>query len=109
LETAGKYESALTKRSLQAGDELTAKHAAQDAYRQEKRVARANPAPVVERQPAGWDHTMDVRVMQKILAPGMKHTQEADLRAEMFRISSHLQQSRGAGAEQEIVNDLLII
>jgi hypothetical protein len=50
-----------------------------------------------------------VRVMQEVLAPGMKHAQEADFCTEMFGIGSYLQQSRGAGAEQEIVNDPLIV
>jgi hypothetical protein len=45
----------------------------------------------------------------KILSPGVEHTQEADLRAEMLRIGSDFLQGCGAGAEQEIVDDLLVL
>jgi len=38
----------------------------------------------VERETTAWDHAVDMRMMQKILAPGMKHTQEADLAPRCF-------------------------
>ena len=52
---------------------------------------------------------MNVRMMLKILSPGVEHAEEADLRAEMLGIGGDLQQGRGAGAEQEIVDDLLVL
>ena len=42
---------------------------------------------------------MDMRMMLEVLTPGVEHTEEANLSTEMLRIGSHLQQSRGAGAE----------
>ena len=51
---------------------------------------------------------MDMWVMLEILSPGVQHTQETDLSAEMFRIGGNLQQSCGAGAEQEVVDDLFV-
>ena len=63
----------------------------------------------VERETTAWDHAVDMRMMQKVLAPGMKHTQEADLGAEMFCSSRDLQQRGGTGAEQEVVDDLLVL
>src|ERR1035441_7362528 len=50
-----------------------------------------------------------MRVMLKILSPGMKHTEEADLCAKMLRVDGNLQQGCGAGAEQEVVDDLLVL
>jgi hypothetical protein len=50
-----------------------------------------------------------VRVLEKILAPGMQHTQEADLGAEMLDLRSDLQQSGGTAAEQEVIDDLLVL
>ena len=47
--------------------------------------------------------------MLKILPPGVEHTQEADLRAKMLRIGGDLQQGCGTGAEQEVVDDLLVL
>jgi len=64
---------------------------------------------VIERQTTRWDHTMNVRMVQEVLAPGMEHTQEADLRTEMPRVAGDLQQSRGAGAKQEVVDDGLVL
>ena len=52
---------------------------------------------------------MNVGMMLEILAPGVEHAQKADLRTEVFGIGRYLQQSRGAGAEQEIVDDLLVL
>src|SRR5258708_489844 len=52
---------------------------------------------------------MDMRMMLQGLAPGVEHTQETDFRSEMFGVAGDLQQSRGAGAEQEIVDDLLVL
>jgi hypothetical protein len=47
--------------------------------------------------------------MLKVLSPGVKHTQEADLRAKMLGIGGDFLQGCGAGAEQEIVDDLLVL
>ena len=50
-----------------------------------------------------------MRVLLKILPPGMKHTEEADLCAKMLRIGGNFQQSSGTGAEQEVVDDFLVL
>ena len=102
-------ESSPSRKALQAGDELAAKHSAQHFHREEKRVPEANPVFAVERETTAWDHAVDMRMMQKVLAPGMKHTQEADLGAEMFCVSRDLQQRGGTGAEQQVVDDLLVL
>jgi hypothetical protein len=95
--------------TLQAGDELPAKHSAQNFDREEKRVARANPVLAVERETTDRDHTVDMRMMLKVLAPGVEHTQEANLRAEMLCVSRDREQSGSTGAEQEVVDDLVVL
>jgi hypothetical protein len=52
---------------------------------------------------------MDMRVMLEGLSPGVEHTQETDLGAEMLGIGGNLHQGRGAGAKQEVVDDLLVL
>jgi hypothetical protein len=52
---------------------------------------------------------MNVRMMQEVLAPGVEHAEETDLRAEMLGIGRNLQQSGGGGAKQEIVDDFLVL
>ena len=58
-----------------------------------------NPARVVGRQTTGWNDAVHMGMGLQVLPPGVKHTQEADVRAEMFRIGGHLFQRRGAGLE----------
>ena len=103
------FEFSVMKGALQAGDELAAKHSAQHFHREEKSVPEANPVLAVERETTDWDHAVDMWMMQKVLAPGMQHTQEADLGAEMFCVSRDLQQGGGAAAEQQVVDDLLVL
>ena len=52
---------------------------------------------------------MDMRMNFEFLAPGVQHAEEANLRAEMFRIACHFEKSFRTGAEQEIVEDLLVL
>jgi hypothetical protein len=46
-----------------------------------------NPARVVWRQTTGGNDAVHMGMGLQVLPPGVKHTQEADVRAEMFRIS----------------------
>jgi len=43
------------------------------------------------------------------LSPGMENAEEADLGAEMLGVGGNLQQSRGAGVEQEVIDNLLVL
>ena len=52
---------------------------------------------------------MDMGMNFEFLAPGMQHAEEANLRAEVSRMACHFEKSFGAGAEQQIVEDLLIL
>ncbi|MGA8100538.1 MAG: hypothetical protein WB869_00195 [Candidatus Acidiferrales bacterium] len=109
LDASREAEFSVTKSALQAGDELAAKHSAQPFHREEEGVPEANPVFAVERETTDWDHAVDMWMMQKVLAPGMQHTQEADLGAEMFCVSRDFQQRGGTGAEQQVVDDLFVV
>ena len=50
-----------------------------------------------------------MRVVQQILAPRVQHTQKADRSAEMPRVSGDREQRGRTGAEQQIVDDLLVV
>ncbi len=52
---------------------------------------------------------MNVRMMLKILSPGVEHTQETNLCPKMLGISSDLQQRGGAGTKQQIINNFLVL
>src|SRR6266704_6478447 len=102
-------ESAVLQCSFKTSDELAAKHAAEHLDGKKEPVTRSNPALVIERQAAGRNHAMDMRVKTKLLIPGMQHAEEADLRAEMFGIASNFEKRFRTGAKQKIVNDLLVL
>src|ERR1035437_1877888 len=108
-EAAREHEFALMKGVLQAGDELAPKDAAEYSHGQEERVARVDPVLMIERQTTGGDHAMNVRMMQEVLAPGVEHAEETDLRAEMPGVGRNLQQSGGGSAKQQVVDDLLVV
>ena len=50
-----------------------------------------------------------MRVLQQLLIPGVQDTEEAEFRAQMTRISSHLQECLGAGAKQQSIDLLLVL
>jgi hypothetical protein len=52
---------------------------------------------------------VDVGMMLEPLVPGMEHAEEADLSAEVAGIASDLQQGRGAGLEEQVVNHTLVL
>ena len=52
---------------------------------------------------------MDVGMNFEFLAPGVQHAEEANLRAEVSGIASDFEKAFGTAAEQEIVEDLLIL
>src|SRR5437879_9438122 len=52
---------------------------------------------------------MNMRMNFEFLAPGMQDDEEDNLYAEVSRIASHFEKGFGTGAEQEIVEDLLVL
>jgi hypothetical protein len=52
---------------------------------------------------------MQMGMMLEFLTPGMEHAEEADFGAQMAGIAGDFEQGLGAGPEQEIVDDLLVL
>jgi hypothetical protein len=48
-------------------------------------------------------------MMLQSLVPSMEHAEEADLRAEVTRIASDLQQSCSAGVKQQVIDQPFIL
>lgn len=69
-------------------------------------MAGVDPSLVVGGQTAGGDDAMDVVMGQQIRAPGVQDGEESDLGAEPLGIGGHLEQSLGAGLEQQIEESL---
>jgi len=95
--------------ALESGDELAAEHAAEHLDGEKEGAAGGDPAGVVRSEAAGGEHAVDMGMMLQALVPGMEHAEEADLGAEVPGIASDLEQGRGAGVEQQVINQPLVL
>jgi len=64
---------------------------------------------VIETQPAGGNDAMDMGMKPELLTPSVQHSEEADFSAEVSGITSDFEKGFGTGAEQQIVEDLLVL
>jgi hypothetical protein len=97
------------ERGLQTSDELAAEDASEHLDREEEGSAGGDPTGVIRREASGGDHAVDMRMMLQSLIPGMEHAEEADLGAEVSRITSHFQQGCGTGVEQQAIDQPLVL
>ena len=104
-----KSEFPLPEGPLEAGHKLAPKHAAENLPRQKERIVGLNPARVIGGQTTRRNHAVDMRMMLQVLSPGVEHAQEANLSAEVMGIGGDFQQRRGAGAEQQAIEDALVL
>ena len=82
---------ALAKELLQAGNELAAKHAAENSHGQEEVLLRMNPALVVWRKSSARHHTMDMWMRLQGLSPRMQNTQEANESSEALGVGGYFE------------------
>jgi hypothetical protein len=94
---------------FESGDELATEDSTQHLDGKKEAIARGDPAPVIGGETTGRDHAMDMGMMFQLLIPTVEHAEEADFGAEMAEIARHFQQGLGTGAEQEIIDDLLVL
>jgi hypothetical protein len=52
---------------------------------------------------------MDMGMVLQSLIPCMEHAEEADLRAQVTRVASNLQQGCGTGMEEQVVDQPLVL
>src|SRR6266571_7939276 len=80
---AGEVQLAMLKRRLESSDELAAKHTAEHLDGEKETRARSNPAGGIERESAGGNDAVHMRMNLELLVPGMQHAEETDLSPEM--------------------------
>ena len=102
-------ELAFLEGPLQTGNELAAEDATKHLDGEKKSGARFYPVGVIGRQPTGRNNAMDMGMESKLLTPGMQHGEETKFRAEVSRIASDFEKCFRTGAEQQIVDDFLIL
>ena len=64
---------------------------------------------VIERQPAGGNDAMNMRVQLEFLVPGMQHAEESDLGTELPGVAGDFQQCFCTGPKQQIIEDLCVL
>src|SRR5215470_14140458 len=102
-------ELVITEGLPQTGHELAAENATQHVDGKKEPIVRSEPTSVIERQPAGRHHAMNMGMEAKPLVPGMQHAEETDLCTQVSRIASHLEKGFCTGTEQQVVEDLFIL
>src|SRR5260370_15076847 len=91
------------------GQEEPPEQAGKHPHRKEEAGLAAYQARAVERYPAAWHDHMDVRVVGHCGAPAVEHGGGADASAEMPGIGGDRQQCLGGRAEQQVVDDRLVL
>src|SRR5271166_411411 len=109
IQIAIEAELPLAAGALQRSHELAAKNPAQHCDGKKERVAGVDPVGVVLRESTGGDHAMDMGMRLEPLIPGVQHAEETDLGAQVSGIASHFEQGCGAGVEQQVVDELLVL
>jgi hypothetical protein len=68
-----------------------------------------DPLRAIGRETSGRDHAVDVKMMEQVLTPGMQDRKKSNLCSQVTRIAGYLLQSLRTGAEQEVIEDLLVL
>ncbi|MGC2450119.1 MAG: hypothetical protein WA477_20885, partial [Candidatus Sulfotelmatobacter sp.] len=84
----GKMQLASLKGQLESVDKLAAKHLPEHGKGEKEAGVRSNPAGVIEREPAGGNNAVDMRMNLELLVPGVEHTEKADLSSDVPSHSS---------------------
>ena len=105
----GKVQLASLKGQLESVDELAAKHPPEHGNGEKEARVRSNPAGVIEREPAGRNNAVDMRMNLKLLVPGVEHTEKADLSSEMFGVASDFEKSFCASTKQQTIDRFFVL
>src|SRR4051794_18303101 len=106
---AEERQSAGLERRLQVFQEQPAEQPREDTHRQKEAGPTRNPTPAVRRQAATGDQAMHVRMVLQVLTPGMEHSDETDLGAEVAGIGGDRAQGFSRRLEQDGVDRGLVL
>jgi hypothetical protein len=106
---AVKTELALSVSILEQSEELASEEAAQHSDRKKEVLTARDPTRPLRGETAPGNHTMDMGMVMEVLSPGVKHGEEAELSAQVSGIGSDLEQGLRAGAQEKMVDNLLVL
>ena len=109
LDLAKKCQSARRVGIGQRCQEQPPEQAGKHPHRQQKAGLAAHPARAVERYPATRHNHMDVRMVGHCRAPAVEHGGGSNARAEVLGIGCDREQRFGRRAEQQVVDDRLVL
>jgi len=89
--------------------ELLAEDLAECFDGQEESVRRVDPSGPIQCKAAGGNDVVYVGMNLEVLSPGMEHAEESDVRSQAFGIASQFEQRSGAGTEEQIVEQPLVL
>src|SRR5450432_594363 len=87
----------------------TAEAGAEDLDGQQEFTAASDPPVMVRGQTAAGDDAMQVGMEVKVLPPGMERGEEAGFHAQTLGVAGNGEQGIGDGAEENVVDDLLVV
>ena len=90
FENSGESKLVLLEAALQGGDELAAEDTTEYVDGQEEGIAGMDPLLAVGRETSGRDDTVEVRMSQQVLSPGMQVRKEANVCPQMAGIAGEL-------------------
>jgi len=106
---AEEVELAVVKGGLESLQEEAAEESGEDFDGEKETGAAADPALVVAGQAAAGDDAMHMGVMQQVLSPGVEDGKETEPGAEVFGVGGEGEQGGGAGAKQEVIDELGVL
>src|SRR3974390_2395451 len=109
IQIAIEAEFSFAAGALQGSHELAAKNPAQHFDGKKERVAGVDPVGVVQRESTGGDQAMDKGMGLQPLTPGGYTAKKTDPSAQSVGIGSHFEQGCGAGAKQQVVDELFVL
>jgi hypothetical protein len=108
-ELSVEFELVLLEGSNEHCEKLSTEHSAHDAYGQEESVTTTDPTFAVGTHASTRDDAVQVGMSEKVLSPGVKQGETADLGAEMLRVSSQRRKGFRSSTKQYPVDGATIL
>ena len=109
LKRVMEMESILFEKLPQFLTELAAEDLAECFNGQEESARRVDPSGTIEGKAAGGDDVVYVGMNLEVLSPRVEHTEEPDVRFQVPGVACQFEQRSGAGAEEQIVEQSLVL
>ena len=108
-EHALERELALGEGATSEVDEFAPEDLAQHSHGKEEAGAAGDPLTAVGGQSTAGDHTVHVRMVQQVLAPGVEDGQHADARPEMLWVCGDLLEGLCGSTQEDAVHRFLVL